>query len=289
MSGLVEEGLRSSGLGEGTASLPLAGPEATPHLSVEGFDGPLDFLLDMVRRQRIDLARLPIGHLIEQFASALSQHAGRVPLERRGAWLVMASQLVLLKSQLLMPASPDQAARAEEEASRRLAQIAELARMHGAAEWLAARPQLGRDVFARAAPEQPVRPRSENLLAFLEATLVMLEGREKPDVAAVQSYRPEPLDLWRVPDALARLRSMLRLQEGRRPMGDYLPHIAEGDPARRIKRRAAFASTLIASLELAREGEAEIHQDGSFGAIALSAAAPAGGITPGSAGPVSSG
>jgi hypothetical protein len=82
---------------------------AAPRLSVEGFEGPLDFLLEMVRRQRVDLGRLSILSLTDQLVAAIEDGGGRIPLERRGDWLVMASQLLLLKAQLLAPTSPEEA------------------------------------------------------------------------------------------------------------------------------------------------------------------------------------
>jgi segregation and condensation protein A len=133
--------------GEGTA-LP-AHPDALPVLSVEGFEGPLDFLLEMVRRHRIDLGRLAILPLIEQFVAAFEAARTRVTLERRGDWLVMATTLLQLKAQLLWPATPDAAADAEAEAARRLQVLEIMAEMRAAAAWLAARPQLGVDVFPR--------------------------------------------------------------------------------------------------------------------------------------------
>ncbi|MFC7611903.1 segregation/condensation protein A [Teichococcus aestuarii] len=87
------------------ALVPEAAMSDAPALSVEGFEGPLDFLLEMVRRHRVDLGRLSIVTLTDQFVAALEASAGRVPLERRTAWVVMASDLILLRSQLLTPAS----------------------------------------------------------------------------------------------------------------------------------------------------------------------------------------
>jgi segregation and condensation protein A len=146
---------------------------------MEGYEGPLDFLLEMVRRQRVDLGPLSILTLTDQLVAAIENAGGGARLERRADWLVMASQLLLLKAQLLAPASPDAAAEAGEEAQRRLQQLDELARMRAGAAWLAARPQLGREVFSRGQETPPPpRPQAELYVAFLEATLAMLEGRE---------------------------------------------------------------------------------------------------------------
>ena len=241
-----------------------------PRLSVDGFDGPLDFLLEMVRRHRVDLAPLSIVALTDQLLAALEAGAGRVPLERRGDWLVLASQLVLLKAQLLCPVSPAAAEVAEAEASRRLGQLAELARMRAAAAWLAARPQLGTEVFARGQPIPRARPQAELYVAFLEATLAMLEGEEGQGTAP-PSYQPAPVELWRVPDALGLILQRLQGQPDGLPLAHCLPVFPPTATDRPLRLRAALASTLVAGLELAREGTLELDQASAFGPVILKA------------------
>ncbi|MCB8878573.1 hypothetical protein ASILVAE211_25615, partial [Acidisoma silvae] len=73
---------------------------AVPMLHLDGFDGPMDLLLDLVERQRIDLGRMSMLLLVEQFLAASEQLRDRVPIERRADWLVMATRLVLLRSRL---------------------------------------------------------------------------------------------------------------------------------------------------------------------------------------------
>ncbi|MFC7738949.1 hypothetical protein ACFQX4_24860 [Roseomonas sp. GCM10028921] len=104
--------------------------------------------------------------------------AGRIPLERRADCLVMASGLLLLKAQLLAPSNPEEAEAAEAAAARHLELLDEITRMRVGADWLAARPQLGHAVFGRGESTPPqARPQAELYVAFLEATLAMLEGR----------------------------------------------------------------------------------------------------------------
>ena len=136
-----------------------APPQAAsvPVLHLEGFDGPMDLLLDLAERQRIDLERLSVRVLAEQFVAALEPLAGTVPIERRADWLVLATRLVLLRSRLLFPASPEEAATAERDAAAELRRLDEMAFIRTAASWLRARPQLGIDVFARPQPEVPRR------------------------------------------------------------------------------------------------------------------------------------
>ena len=238
---------------------------------MEGFEGPLDFLLEMVRRQRVDLGPLSILTLTDQLVGAIENSGGGARLERRADWLVMASQLLLLKAQLLAPASPAAAEEANEEARRRLEQLDELARMRAGAEWLAARPQLGREVFARGQAEPPApRPQAELYVAFLEATLALLESREGQGAEAPATYRPAPPELWRISDAVLRITELLGQSPASLPLQRCLPTVPPAAPERPLHLRAALASTLVAGLELARDGRLTIHQAEPFGVVTLS-------------------
>ena len=262
----------------GRGSSPASSPaHSAPRLSVEGFEGPLDFLLEMVRRHRVDLGRLSILTLTDQLVAAIEAGEGRIPLERRADWLVMASQLLLLKAQLLAPSSPEEAEDARAAAARRLDLLDELARMKAGADWLSCRPQLGRAVFGRGqgAPTQ-ARPQAELLVAFLEATLTLLEGREGRTSAPIPAYRPSPPDLWRVPDAIRRITEVLGRPPGRLALERCIPHIPRHTPDRPIRIRAALASTLVAGLELARDGAVTLEQDQPFGQVLLASELPEG-------------
>ena len=257
--------------GQGAQAERAASPGTSPQLRVEGFEGPLDFLLEMVRRQRVDLGPLSILTLTDQLVGAIENSGGGARLERRADWLVMASQLLLLKAQLLAPASPAAAEEAKEEARRRLEQLDELARMRAGAEWLAARPQLGREVFARgqADPAAP-RPQAELYVAFLEATLTLLESREGQGGEVPATYRPAPPDVWRISDAVLRITELLRQSPDCIPLERCLPSIPLHSRDRPIRLRAALASTLVAGLELTRDGKLTLDQGEPFGSVTLS-------------------
>ncbi|MBB5696153.1 segregation and condensation protein A [Muricoccus pecuniae] len=253
-------------------ALVSAAAYATPRLSVEGFEGPLDFLIEMVRRQRVDLGRLSILTLTDQLVAAIESGQGRIPLERRADWLVMASGLLLLKAQLLAPSSPEEAEDARATAARRLELLDELARMRAGADWLAARPQLGHALFGRGQGTPPqARPQAELYVAFLEATLAMLEGREGQTTEPTPTYRPSPLDLWRIPDALRRIAELLGQHPASLTLEGCLPPIPVHTPDRPIRMRAALASTFVAGLEMARNGGIGLEQQDAFGPIALRA------------------
>ena len=142
--------------------------------------------------------------------------------------------------------------------------------MRAAADWLTARPQLGLRVFARGQMERQARPQAELYVAFLEATLAMLEGREGQPAQA-PAYQLAPLELWRVPEAIARVTALLAQQPEGLPLVDCLPPIPVDAVRRRLRLRAALASTLVASLELARDATLDMDQEVAFGKIILQA------------------
>ena len=240
---------------------------AALELHLDGFDGPIDLLLDLAEQQRIDLGRVSIVDLAEQFVAALARLSSHVPIERRADWVVMASRLVLLRSRLLFPASPEAAAKAARDAAAELRRLEAMAFLRAAGAWLQARPQLGIDVFGR---PQPVQPREGGYVALMEACLALLRGREgRAEAAPV--YRPVIPALWRVPDALARVRALLAAHPAGGTLQRFLPPLGPDEPDRGLKSRAAVASTLVAGLELARDGTAHLEQGVAFGPIHMAA------------------
>ncbi len=190
---------------EGDRDTPPRAPQV-PELHLDGFDGPMDLLLDLAERQRVDLGRLSMLDLVEQFVAALDQLRGQVAPERQAEWLVLAARLVLLCSRLMLPRTVVEARNAEQDAAAEEQRLAERLRMRAAAAWLEARPQLGRDTFVRTLP--PKKGRSETTMALLEACLVVLRGpNARPEAAPV--YWLAVIRLWRVEKALARIRQML--------------------------------------------------------------------------------
>ena len=230
-------------------------------LQLDGFEGPLDLLLDLARAQKVDLARISILALVDQYLAVI-EGARRVRLELAADWLVMAAWLTWLKSRLLLPAGSTAADEAEEAADVLAARLADLAAMRRAAAWLGERPLLGRDVFARGAPEDFTETDRSRLAldmpGLLRAYLAALHragGRAR--------YRPRPLTLWSVNDALRRLQGMLGSVPDWSALDAFLPDL----PDTPLARRAAWASTLMASLELARDGAVRLRQEQAFGPI----------------------
>ena len=141
---------------------------------------------------------------------------------RRADWLVMATRLVLLRSRLLFPATPEAAEEAEREAAQEIAQLDELQFIRSAASWLQARPQLGRDVFARAPPGPD--PQIASYMALMEACLTVLRGREQHP-GAEPIYRPAIPDVYRVPEAIMRMRALVAELTEPKPLEDFCPEI----------------------------------------------------------------
>jgi segregation and condensation protein A len=248
----------------------------SPTLHLDGFDGPMDLLLDLAERQKIDFGRMSVLALAEQFVAAMARFGDRVALERRADWLVMATRLVLLRSRLLFPATLAAAAAAERDAAGELRRIGALAQARAAAGWLGARPVLGQDVFTRGAPEFPGAQLGAayevDVVAFLWAGLALFEdGADELDT--VMRYRPAWTDLYTMAEARDRIMRILGTgrDEGGGDLGHFLPERLMDDagdaPERTLRLSSAWATTFSASLELAKQGDVALAQADAFASI----------------------
>ncbi len=251
------------------------GEAETPFLALDGFNGPLERLLKLARAQQIDLARLSLGTLVDQLAVALQHAPSATPLGQKGGWVVMASWLLQLRSLLLLPAdSPAQQA-AEAEADQLRGRLIGLQEIQALAAWLDRRPQLGHDVFARGQPEllgTSVETGHEvDVIAFLWACLALFDDAAGgADTAPV--YRPRWLELYSVPEARDRILRLLREMPDGAPLGGFLPEAATKADTE-LRRHSAWSSTFAASLELGKQGDVALAQDGLFMPIQVSRAA----------------
>ena len=248
------------------AGAPAAlGNAGAPTLRLGAWEGPLDLLLELARAQRVDLAQLSIATLAEQFAAAVDTAIARqqVSLSRLAEWHIMAAWLTLLRTRLLLPEQPDDTAQAEAAGLRQ--RLADRDAARRLADWLEQRPQLGREVFARGEPEPAADALpAADLTALLRACLTLLELPARERV-----WRPTPPPLWRVPDALAHMRRLLVALPHGAALEAFLPTKGEQGSGAGLQRRAALASTLVAGLELSRDGAAMLEQDAAFGEIVL--------------------
>lgn len=239
-------------------------------LRLDSYEGPLDALLDLARGQKLDLRSVNILALVDQFL-AVVEGARRVRLELQAEWLVMAAWLAWLKSRLLLP---EEERGPEEEdpvlAAQRLAdRLEELGRMREAARWLGRRAQLGRETFARGAPES-LRVEDRSGLALELNALLRAYAQARRRGAATRPFTPKPRKLWSVAEALGRLRSLIgEAGPAWSTLAAFLPEGLDSP----LDRKAALASTLVAALEAARGGGIEIEQEAPFAPIRLRMAA----------------
>ncbi len=232
-------------------------------LHLEGFDGPLDLLLELARAQKVDLAKISILALVEQYLAVI-EGARRIRLELAADWLVMAAWLTWLKSRLLVPTADEDLEAAEEAADELTERLRELEAIRVAAAWLSNRPFLGQDVFARGAPEDHTEIDRSRLTVDLSSLVRAYLAAIRRGTKATP-YQPRALTLWTVQDALKRLASLVHSLPDWATLQQFLPsHLTLP-----VERRAALTSTLLAGLEMARDGTLRLRQDEAFGPILI--------------------
>lgn len=246
-----------------------AGRGAAPFVvDIDGWEGPLDVLLALARDQKVDLRHLSITLLADQYLAFIAE-AQRADLELAAEYLVMAAWLAFLKSRLLLPAPPDpDEPSAGEMAAALTFQLQRLEAMRTAGQALLKRPRLGRDVFARGAPER-FETHTISVVEVALADLLRAYGahlaRRQPTV-----LRIDTTELTSMEAALERLRrAMGRLPHWENLLSFLPPGTLDGLRQGRLAARSALAATFTASLELAREGTLSVRQGEPFGPIHL--------------------
>lgn len=232
-------------------------------IDIDGWEGPLDLLLALARTQKVDLRRISVLALADQYLGQIAR-AGELRLELAADWLVMAAWLAYLKSALLLPRDPEEQPSADELAMRLQLRLARLDAMREAGARLMARDRMGRDVFPRAAPEGVSvqrRTRWQADLYDLVRAYGRVHARNRPVFHIVQSRPVMTLEA-----ALERLAELIGEAVEWRMLERFLP--ASLDPA---LRRSALASSFVAALELARQGRVVLRQSGAFAPLYLRA------------------
>ncbi len=241
-------------------------PAGTPELHLAGFDGPLDLLLDLAERERIDLARVSVRDLVDQFVAAMTRFERRVPLERRADWLVLVARLLVLRSRLFLAAGPEAEA-AEAAVERERGRLRDLQRARAAAAWLEGRPQLGRDVFARGRRGRD--PRVASYMRLMEACLAALRPADEWPAAEAPVYRPIASGLFAMDAVRRRLRALADAMTQPAPMSALLPRLPEGPVDQPLLARSAVSATLVGVLELCRDGRVTLGQDTEIDVIVV--------------------
>jgi segregation and condensation protein A len=227
-------------------------------IDVEGFEGPLDLLLMLARQQKVDLAKISILALADQYL-AFIEEARKLRLEIAADYLVMAAWLAYLKSRLLLPEQHEPDGLSAEEMATALAQrLRRLEAIRQVAEQLLNRPQLGREVFARGQPE-PIaeikRPEwTATLYDLLSAYAVQRQKQARSFV------RVRKRTVWSLAEAREALERLIGGATDWRALDEYLiAYIVEPSLAATVR-----ASSFAATLELVREGRVQVHQQAAF-------------------------
>lgn len=233
-------------------------------VDVDGYEGPLDLLLMLSRTQKVDLRRISILQLANQYLGFV-ERARALRIELAADYLVMAAWLAFLKSRLLLPPEPGEDGPSAEELAAHLAfQLERLQAMRESAARLMARDQLGRDFFARGVPEDITRLRT----VTYSATLIDLM-RAYARIRTKDEFRPFVMDrdhVFTMEQALDRLRGLIGYVGD---WADLLSFLPEGWEVNPMRRRSSTAAHFAAVLELAKRGQIELRQGETFAPIQL--------------------
>ena len=234
-------------------------------LRLESYEGPIDVLLDQARDQKVDLAQISILALADQYL-VFVERARHLRLELAADYLVMAAWLAYLKSRLLLPEDPNDGEPSAAEMAEALAfQLRRLEAMRDSGARLMARPQLGRDWFARGGPGEKLVVDSTVYQVSLYDLLRSYADHRRRLAAKSGELQIRASRLYSMDEALRRLTEMLGAIPGWTKLASFLPS-GIGDP---LVARSALASTFAASLELAKTGKVSLRQERAFDEIYL--------------------
>jgi segregation and condensation protein A len=238
----------------------LSDSEPALVVDVEGYEGPLDLLLALARQQKVDLAKISILALADQYLQFI-EAARKIRLELAADYLVMAAWLAFLKSRLLLPEPATADGPSAEEMATALAnRLRRLEAIREAANRLMNRPQLQREVFPRGDPEQIAEIRHPKYTATLFDLLTAYAVQRQQRVLA--SVHLAKRTVWSLAEARASLERLIGMTESEDwgCLDEFLLTYVV-DPS---QRATVFASSFAAALELVREGEMELNQKQAF-------------------------
>lgn len=239
----------------------LAEGEPSLVVDVEGYEGPLDLLLTLARQQKVDLSKISILALADQYLSFI-EAARKIRLELAADYLVMAAWLAFLKSRLLLPEPPSAEGPSAEEMATALAnRLRRLEAIREAANRLMNRPQFQRDIFPRGNPESIAEIRHPKFTATLYDLLSAYATQRQSRV--LTSVHLAKRTVWSLAEARASLERLVGLSEDWSCLDEYLLNYV-ADPT---QKATVFASSFAAALELVREGAMEINQKQAFAPI----------------------
>jgi len=232
-------------------------------VDVAGFEGPLDLLLHLARTQKVDLARISVLALAEQYLLFI-ETARKIRLELAADYLVMAAWLAYLKSKLLIPKQPGEDGESGEELAAVLQfRLKRLEAMRDVASRLVNRNRLGRDVFARGMPELVIVEKRNEWSATLYDLLTAYASQRQRQ--AVSNVNIAKRGVWSLKDARGLLERIVGELRDWTALDQFLIQFL----AKPEDRATAIASSFAASLELIREGTLEARQDQAFAPLYL--------------------
>lgn len=236
-------------------------------VDVEGFEGPLDLLLTLARQQKVDLAKISILALADQYL-AFIEEARKLRLELAADYLVMAAWLAYLKSRLLLPEPPAPEGPSAEDMANALAQrLRRLEAIRQVAEQLLNRPQLGRDVFGRGQPQPIAEIRRPQWTATLYDLLSAYATRRQTQSRSF--VRMPKRAVWSLAEAREAVERLIGVSFDWSPLDQYLiEYLVEPS-----QRPTVLASSFAATLELVREGRLEVNQHAAFAPLYVRARA----------------
>ena len=235
-----------------------AADEPALMIDVEGFEGPLDLLLTLARQQKVDLAKISILALADQYL-AFIEEARKLRLEIAADYLVMAAWLAYLKSRLLLPEQHEPDGMSAEDMATALAQrLRRLEAIRQVAEQLLNRPQLGREVFARGQPEPVAEIKRPEWTATLYDLLSAYAVQRQKQARAY--VRVPKRTVWSLAEARHALERLIGGATDWCRLDEYLiAYMVEPALAATVR-----ASSFAATLELVREGRVQVHQHAAF-------------------------
>lgn len=231
-------------------------------VDLEGYEGPIDVLLEMARKQKVDLAHISILALATQYLKFV-EVARKQNLELAADYLVMAAWLAFLKSKLLLPDMGNEDEPTGDEMAAALQfQLRRLQAMRDAGTNLMSRPRLGMVFFKRGEPER-FRTNITTIYELSLFELLKTYGEQKRRKEGAGPLQIESFEIYTVEDALIRLRKLLGPIPAWQNLWVFLPEgLKDG-----LIIRSAVASTFAASLELAKEGRLTVRQNTTYGSI----------------------
>src|ERR1700761_7269149 len=254
-----------SGAGEAESfdDFEIVAPEDSLVVAVDGFEGPLDLLLTLARNQKVYIAKISVLKLADQYLEFIEE-AKRINLELAADYLVMAAWLAFLKSRLVLPQEKgsDGEPSADEMATRLRWRLQRLDAMRAASTRLMGRERLGRDVFGRGDPE-PVNVVKLRTYKDTLYDLLTAYATDRARRLGGKAYQPQMAPVLHIEDARERLGRKVGKISDWSALTGLLPFEWQGGS----RRRSAVASTLLACLEMARDGKVELQQMAPFDEI----------------------